>query len=146
MQIPEYVTIAEVQRICQELAISDWSSKADDTVSTAEAKIILAAVNQENMKIPLETFVEGLKVELEHGTRFPDANVTNNHPLLTGKIVLAHLKETMDYYLRISVAELEGDLMHAIQAGNLTKITEKYQKLLAARQDLDRTVELLFGA
>ncbi len=145
MQIPEYVTIAEVQRVCQELAISDWSSKTDDTVATDEAKIILTEVNQENMPIPLETFVEGLKVELEHGTRFPDANVTNNHPLLTGKIVLAHLKETMDYYLRISVAELEGDLMHALQAGNLPKITEKYRKLLAARQDLDRTVELLFA-
>jgi len=36
-------------------------------------------------------------VELEHGTRFKDANVTNNHPLLTGKIVFAHLKESLYY-------------------------------------------------
>jgi hypothetical protein len=56
------------------------------------------------MKIPLEDFRVGLDVELEHGTRFKDANVTNNHPLLTGKIVLAHLKETMDYIIR----ELSG--------------------------------------
>jgi hypothetical protein len=34
--------------------------------------------------------------------------------LLTGKIVLAHLKETLDYYLRLEVAELEGDILKAL--------------------------------
>jgi len=125
------------------LGISDWSGRQDDTVDPAEAGIILHAVNRENMKIPLETFIEGLAVELEHGTRFADANVTNNHPLLTGKIVLAHLKETMDYYLRIAVAELEGDLLKAIQAGDPAKIKGKFHKLIKARQDLDRSVEAL---
>lgn len=146
MKIPEYVTVKEVQRICGELGISDWSSKKDDRIDATEAKVILKAVNQENMSIPIETFVEGLSVELEHGVRFADANVTNNHPLLTGKIVLAHLKETMDYYLRISVAEIEGDLLRAIQAGNVQRITEKYQKLIKAKQNLDRSVEAQFGA
>ena len=78
------------------------------------------------MKIPLEDFIAGLEVELEHGTRFQDANVTNNHPLLTGKIVLAHLKETMDYYRRLEVAELEGDLLQAMAGGNLEKAARKY--------------------
>ncbi len=72
-------------------------------------------------------------MELEHGTRFKDANVTNNHPLLTGKIVLAHLKETMDYYQRLDVAELEGDLLKAMAAKDLTKAADKYRKLLKAK-------------
>jgi len=58
----------------------------------------MSEVNTEGMNIDAESFRRGLEVELEHGVRFRDANVTNNHPLLTGKIVLAHLKETLDYY------------------------------------------------
>ncbi|MBU0681624.1 MAG: hypothetical protein KKD73_09400 [Proteobacteria bacterium] len=144
MQLPVYVTVEEVQRVCRELGISDWSSKQDDAVDRGEAAIILGAVNRENMAVPLEAFVAGLVVELEHGTRFADANVTNNHPLLTGKIVLAHLKETMDYYERIEVAELEGDLLKAILAGNVGKIKDKYRKMIIARQNLDRVIEAQF--
>jgi hypothetical protein len=81
-------------------------------------------------------FVIGLEVELEHGTRFADANVTNNHPILTGKIVLAHLKETMDYYQRLDVAELEGDLLKAMAAKNMAKAADKYRKLLKAKLSL----------
>ena len=54
-----------------------------------EARVILEEVNTQGMPIPLEDFASGLEVELEHGTRFQDANVTNNHPILTGRIVLA---------------------------------------------------------
>lgn len=82
----------------------------------------------------------GLEVELEHGTRFSDANVTNNHPILTGKIVIAHLKETMDYYRRIDVAEIEGDLLKAILSGDLEKIKSKYKKLIAAQKALSEAV------
>ncbi len=67
---------------------------------------------------------------------FKDANVTNNHPLLTGKIVLAHLKETMDYYRRLDVAELEGDLLKAMAGGNLEKAARKYAALLKAKLEL----------
>ncbi len=70
------------------------------------------------------------------GPQFPDANVTNNHPLLTGKIVLAHLKETLDYYSRLEVAELEGDMLKALSKGDLAKIAEKYRKLIQARSAL----------
>ena len=75
-----------------------------------------AEVGGEATLISAEDFREGLQVELEHGLQFPDANVTNNHPLLTGMIVLAHLKEMLDYYARLEVAELEGDLFKASQA------------------------------
>jgi hypothetical protein len=141
MELPEYVTAKEVKRVCQALGLSDWSLKKDPVVSDEEAAIILDIVNTKSMAIPLADFRQGLEVELEHGTRFDDANVTNNHPVLTGKIVLAHLKETMDYYLRIDVAELEGDLLKAILSGKIEKIEDKYKKLVAARGALNQAVD-----
>ena len=133
MELPVYVTVEEVQRVCQALKIRDWTQLADAKVTSEEARVILQEVNAEGMTIPLVDFVVGLEVELEHGTRFADANVTNNHPILTGKIVLAHLKETMDYYQRLDVAELEGDLLKAMVAKNFAKAADKYRKLLKAK-------------
>ena len=140
MVLPEYVTVKEVARVCKEVGLADWSRKKKAVVSEKEALIILKIVNVEKMKIPLEDFRIGLEVELEHGTKFPDANITNNHPLLTGKIVVAHLKETMDYYRRIDVAEIEGDLLKAILAGDLAKIKSKYKKLAGAQKVLSEVV------
>ena len=84
----------------------------------------------------MDAFKQGLEVELEHGIQFPDANVTNNHPILTGMIVLAHLKEMLDYYVRLEVAELEGDLLKALQAGDAAKVIRKYQQFLIAQAEL----------
>ena len=140
MKIPEYVTKEEVQRVCSELKISDWTKKPAPEVSPEEAEIVLNLVNKEAMDIELEEFRVGLEIELEHGTQFEDANVTNNHPILTGKIVIAHLKETMDYYERIDVAEMEGDLLKAILARNIEKIESKYTKLVEAQNLLSQSV------
>jgi hypothetical protein len=140
MILPEYVTAKEVARVCAEIGLDNWSKRTEAVVSTQEASKILAIVNTEGMHIPLEGFRMGLEVELEHGTRFKDANITNNHPILTGKIVLAHLKETMDYYRRIDVAELEGDLLKAVLSGNVIKITSKYKKLIEAQKALNEAV------
>ena len=93
------------------------------------------------MDIPPEVFRKGLEVELEHGIRFYDANITNNHPILTGKIVIAHLKEMMDYYERIRVAEMEGDLLKAISSRNIEKIESKYKLLIEARNTLNQVVK-----
>lgn len=59
-------------------------------------------------KIDPEQFRMGLGVELEHGTRFPQANVTNNDPIMTGKIAYAHLLEIPDYYTRLAKLEKEA--------------------------------------
>lgn len=133
MQFPEYVTVQEVQRVCKELGLSDWSQITETKVLPEEALIILAEVNTEGMDIPPEDFCAGLEVELEHGTQFKDANVTNNHPILTGKIVLAHLKESMDYYKRLEVAEIEGDILKALVAKNLAKVEALHKKLVRAK-------------
>ncbi len=140
MELPEYITIKEVQRVCSEIGLQDWSSMAKPDVSEEEAIIILKIVNTQGTEIPPEEFRKGLEVELEHGTRFVDANVTNNHPLLTGKIVLAHLKETMDYYQRLDVAEIEGDLLKAVLSRNIEKVVSKYTKLIEAQNVLNKTV------
>jgi hypothetical protein len=136
MQLPEYVTKDEVKRICQELKISDWSKLTEPKVSAAEAQVILNIVKPADMDIPLEDFRVGLEVELEHGTQFADANVTNNHPILTGKIVLAHLYEMMDYYKRLEVAEIEGDILKALKAGDLSKVERYHRKLANAKLEL----------
>jgi len=140
MKLPEYVTADEVKRVCIEIGLRDWSEITDPTVLEEEASTILNIVNTKGMDIPLEAFRKGLEVELEHGTRFEDANVTNNHPVLTGKIVIAHLKETMDYYERIDVAEIEGDLLKAILSRNIEKIESKYKKLIEANKELNQAI------
>lgn len=140
MPLTEYVTRDEVKRVCDKLGLRDWSLITDNEVSDEETAIILKLVNTTNMDISLDTFRQGLEVELEHGTIFKDANITNNHPVLTGKIVLAHLKETMDYYKRVEVAEIEGDLLDAVLSKNLERIESKYKKLIEAQNILISSV------
>jgi hypothetical protein len=136
MELPVYITVEEVQRVCKALDIRDWTCLDKIEVSEDEAGMILANTDTAGLKIPLEDFRAGLEVELEHGTMYPAANVTNNHPLLTARIVVAHLLETMDYYKRLEVAELEGDLHKALASGQHQKASNYYRRLLAARQVL----------
>ncbi len=133
MELPEYITREEVQRVCNEIGISDWTKRTSASVDLEEARIIREKVGGETTQISVEQFRNGLEVELEHGLTFMDANVTNNHPILTGKIVQAHLKEMLDYYLRLEVAELEGDLFKAAQRSDGDKLLRVYQKLVDAR-------------
>jgi len=140
MKIPQYVTAGEVKRVCRELGFRDWTKIKKPNVTAREAAVVLKIVNVKKMPIALEDFRMGLEVELEHGTMFDDANVTNNHPILTGMIVLAHMKETLDYYERLDIAEIEGDLFKAVQSKNLDKIREKYKKLIKAQDALNKVV------
>ncbi len=136
MDLPEYVTVEEVKRVCQELRISDWTELENSKISSDEARAILSEFNVEKVDIDLDEFRRGLEVELEHGLRFEDANVTNNHPILTGKIVLAHLKESSYYYKLLEVAELEGDLMEAIMDYQVPELKNLYLRLANARMIL----------
>jgi hypothetical protein len=56
----------------------------------------------------LEQFRLGLGVELEHGPRSPESDVSGNDPIVTGRIALAHLTEFPDYYTRLAVLEREA--------------------------------------
>ena len=56
-----------------------------------------------------EDVLMGMQVELEHGTRDQMTNVTNDDPVLTAKIALAHLNEFPDYYQRLKQMEAEAE-------------------------------------
>ena len=61
-------------------------------------------------KFDLEQFRQGMDVELEHGTVDSNTNVSNDDPLTTGKIALAHLNEFPDYYTRLEKMEKEAEV------------------------------------
>ena len=138
MKLLEYIKVEEVRKVCKALKLRDWSKMKEARVLPKEARVILSRIDTKGMNIDLEEFRKGLEVELEHGTRFKEANVTNNHPMLTGKIVLAHLKESLNYYKLLEVAELEGDLLKAILAKNMAKTKNVYKKLAKAKVDLSK--------
>ena len=71
----------------------------------AEARQIGEARGVDWTQFDVKQYRMGLDVELEHGVRDPATNVTNDDPMLTGKIALAHLKEFADYYTRLSKME-----------------------------------------
>ena len=136
MKIPEYITKEEVRRVCSAIGISDWTALTEAKVNMEEAAAIQKLIGSEALAVSSEDFRDGLEVELEHGLAFSDANVTSNHPILTGKIVLAHLKETLDYYVRLQVAEIEGDMLKALNDQNSEKLMQKYRLLVAAKAKL----------
>ena len=70
-----------------------------------------------------------LQVELEHG-RTRGTNVTNNHPILTGLVVMAHLSEDTLYYARLWVMESEGELTALIARGKKADELAKIAKEL----------------
>ena len=49
-------------------------------------------------KFSIEEFLDGINIELEHGTISPQTNVTNDNLITTAKIALAHLNEFPNYY------------------------------------------------
>jgi hypothetical protein len=85
MPNPERFTLEDAQRIGTAVGI-DWSAAAFD----------------------LEQYRMGLHVELEHGVRDPQTDVTHDDEIATGKIALAHLKEIPDYYTRLAKMEAEA--------------------------------------
>jgi len=77
--------------------------------TTEEVKKIGEELNIDWTKFDVEQFKTGMDVELEHGLRDPNTNVTNDDSLVTGKIALAHLNELPDYYTRLKKMEKEAD-------------------------------------
>jgi Protein of unknown function (DUF5661) len=78
-------------------------------ISAEEARKVGSTLKIDWTKVDLEQFRRGLEVELEHGARDPETNVTNDDLTITGKIAWAHLKEFPDYYTRLDKLEAEAD-------------------------------------
>ena len=77
--------------------------------TTEQAKQIGESLGINWSMFDVEQFRMGLDVELEHGLVDPHTNVTNDDPILTGKITLAHLNEFPDYYTRLYKMEEEAE-------------------------------------
>lgn len=85
------------------------------TFTAEQAKKIGEQLGIDWSKFDVEQFRMGMDVELEHGTENPVTNVTNDDPLSTGKIALAHLNEFPDYYTRLAKMEEEGEAAYENQ-------------------------------
>ena len=77
----------------------------NDTRQALEA----AGIDISDEPYSIEDVTTGMNVELEHGKRFPDLDVTGDDPIATVKIALAHLREFPDYYDRLEVMEREAE-------------------------------------
>ena len=82
---------------------------AKESFTAEEAKEIGEQLGITWDKYDVEQFRMGMDVELEHGTVDSNTNVTDDDPLMTGKIALAHLNELPDYYTRLEKMEEKGE-------------------------------------
>ena len=79
--------------------------------AAGEASAVAEAIgiDFDEVAFDLEQFRRGMEVELEHGLADPLTNVTNDDPIITGKIAWAHLREFPDYYDRLDRMEAEAE-------------------------------------
>jgi uncharacterized protein DUF5661 len=78
---------------------------ADEARSVGEQ----IGIDWERSPFDVEQFRIGMEVEFEHGSHDPRTNVTDDDPLVTGKIAWAHLNEFADYYTRLQKMEAEAE-------------------------------------
>ena len=74
-------------------------------LNSKDAKEIGDDLNINWDEVDLNEFTIGVNIEFEHGTKYPETNVTKNDKKLTGKIAWAHLKEFPDYFTRLEKLE-----------------------------------------
>jgi hypothetical protein len=77
--------------------------------TTEEAQRVGDEIGVDWTRFDLEQFRAGMDVELEHGSHDPQTNVTDDDPIITGKIALAHMKEFPDYYVRLEKMERDAE-------------------------------------
>ena len=88
------------------------------TTSDASEALELAGIDISSERYTIEDLATGMNVESEHGTRFPDLDVTGDDPVITAKIALAHLREFPDYYERLEVMEREAEAAWESETGH----------------------------
>lgn len=88
-------------------ALKDLSPKETkgSNYSKEDAKALGDKLGIDWDKIDAEQFHLGLNVELEHGKKNTETNVTDNDVEETAKIALVHLKEVPDYYTKLKKVE-----------------------------------------
>jgi hypothetical protein len=91
-----------------EVGATKLATRRSFTGDEAQAIATELGIDFGQLGCDLEQFRMGLDVELEHGSRDPETDVSGNDPVVTGKITLAHLTEYPDYYTRLAVLEREA--------------------------------------
>jgi len=71
-------------------------------------------------KIDFSQFYVGINVELEHGTKDLETNITNDNLLLTGKIAWIHIKEVPDYYTKLET-QVDPEYVNLLKSNKLKK-------------------------
>ncbi|MCY6372038.1 DUF5661 family protein [Clostridium ganghwense] len=102
------------------------STKGKTSFTTEEASEIAKqlGIDFSKEKFDLEQFRMGLDTELEHGRKYFPTNVTEDDPIITGKIALAHLREFPDYYTRLTKLEEEAKAYWSTMTRHLFRINK----------------------
>ena len=90
------------------MAANEQATRGSFTSDEAQAIATGLGIDFGQLGCDLEQFRMGLDVELEHGSRNPETDVSGNDPIATGKIALAHLTEYPDYYTRLAILERDA--------------------------------------
>jgi hypothetical protein len=93
----------------ESLTIKGMASRSRFTRDEARAAGERIGIDWGSAPFDLEQFRMGMDVELEHGTRDPETNVTGDDVIMTAKIARAHLNEFPDYYTRLAKMEAEAE-------------------------------------
>ena len=111
----------------------------DTTFTTADARSVgeQLGIDWASSPFDIDQFRAGMDVELEHGTRDPDTDVTSDDPLLTGKIALA------EEQARQALEMLEGRVDHLDEIGNAQLVLGRS---LLAQDRLDEADEQFAAA
>jgi hypothetical protein len=89
--------------------IKGMTSRSGFTPDEARAAGERIGIDWGSAPFDLEQFRMGMDVELEHGARDPQTNVTDDDVIMTAKIARAHLNEFPDYYTRLAKMEAEAE-------------------------------------
>ena len=83
-------------------------------------KVVAKKIDVDVSKYDMDEMIMGMLVELEHGSIVDKTNVTDDDPIKTFQIMLAHLNEIPDYYTRLKKMEDEAE--------SVDTETEKYDE------------------
>ena len=90
-------------------SVNDMTSRSGFTPDEARAAGARIGIDWDTSQFDVEQFRKGMDIELEHGARDPETNVTHDDVTMTAKIARAHLNEFPDYYTRLAKMEAEAE-------------------------------------
>ena len=101
--------VAQPRDTAGAFTIKGMTSRSGFTLDEARAAGERIGIDWGSAPFDLEQFRMGMDVELEHGARDPQTNVTGDDVIMTAKIARAHLNEFPDYYTRLAKMEAEAE-------------------------------------